>query len=131
MKLRSVKTLCWSLIAAGIAVLAALIMLYPDAPIQPPRTPVVTDISAVPYDCTSHLTDLATGEEWAVPAPCHRPVDGVCVRTGGSGPAFRAWAEPCTPAELVGCVGAVTVTITAGGVTASCVPDSGNPAVQS
>lgn len=94
-------------------------------------TPTTIDYATVAYDCTASITDLTTGEEWEVPSPCHRPAENVCVRTGGSGAAFHAWAEPCTAADFAGCTGAVTVKVTANGVTASCVPDSGNPSVQS
>ena len=131
MKGKGLETTLWSILIVSLAILGWLAWRYPDAPVQPPRTPVVIVISAIPYDCTASLTDLATGEEWEVPSPCHRPADGICVRTGGSGTAFRAWASPCTPAELVGCDGAVTVKVTDDGITASCVPDSGNPPVQS
>ena len=96
----------------------------------PASTPV-TDHAAVPYDCVASITDLSTGKEWEIPAPCHDPDNGICLRVEGSGTVFRAWAEPCTPAELFGCVGAATVRITDSGPVTECVPDSGNPSVQS
>ena len=114
-----------------VLLIAAATLLAGCASQSTAPLPTVVDYASVPYDCTASITDLGTGEEWEVPSPCHRPADGICVRTGGSGTAFRAWASPCTPAELVGCDGAVTVKVTDDGITASCVPDSGNPPVQS
>lgn len=134
MRNKQLEVTLWSITLVSLTFLGLLAWWgsrQQSIPMQPPRTPVVTDISAVPYDCTAHLTDLATGEEWAVPAPCHRPADGVCVRTGGSGPAFRAWAEPCTllitTPTPVGCTNSISVRISEdGSVTSWCAGEVNN-----
>lgn len=114
-----------------ILFLASAVLLVGCASEATPPVSTVVDYAAVPYDCVASLTDLSTGEDWEVPSPCHNPAEGVCVRSGGSGDSFRAWAGPCTVAELAGCEGAITVEVTDKGVKSSCVPDSWNPSVQS
>lgn len=72
MKLKSFETLCWSAIAGGIAILAALVFLYPDAPAQPPRTPILVKT------CVAVTVNVVTGEMTETTTECLQPTSSGC-----------------------------------------------------
>jgi hypothetical protein len=78
-----------------------------------------TTVPAPAYDCVASITDLTSGRSAEVPAPCHDPANGVCVRTDGTVDTFRAWAEPCS--VVTGCDnGQITVRIENNGWSTTC-----------
>jgi len=101
MKDKSIYVLCWSMVVGGLLILAALVLLYPDAPFQPPRTPLLVK------ECVAVVINVETGEQTETPTPCLAPSDTGC--TGSI---------------------TVTVSPD-GIVTSTCVPGSGNPSEQS
>lgn len=96
MKDKSICALCWYMVVGGLLIFSALVLLYPDAPFQPPRTPLLVK------ECVAVVINVETGQQTETLTPCLLPSDTGC--TGSI---------------------AVTVSPD-GIVTSACVPGSGN-----
>lgn len=71
MKFKSLETLCWAMIAACLVILAVLAWRYPNAPAQPPRTPLlVKECVAVTVDGMGNMTET--------PTECLQPTSSGC-----------------------------------------------------
>ena len=100
MKDKSIRAIVWSMEVGVVLILAALVLLYPEAPFQPPRTPLLVK------ECVAVVINVETGEQTEIPTPCLPPSD-----TGCTGSITVRINEDGT-------------------VTSTCVPGSGNPSEQ-